>query len=100
MEEIIVPSLQSGQPRPRLIGGDFNSPAGNRTFAALQPSFADAFATVGTGWGNTFRNDWPLLRIDQIWATHDLQPTAARTIKTDYSDHRMVVVDYTLPATH
>ncbi len=98
MEEIIAPSLQSGQPRPRLIGGDFNSPAGNRTFAALQPSFADAFATAGTGWGNTFRNDWPLLRIDQIWATHDLQPTAARTIKTAYSDHRMVVVDYTLPA--
>ena len=99
MEEVIVPSMQSGQPRPRLIGGDFNSPAGNRTFAALQPSFVDAFATVGTGWGNTFRNDWPLLRIDQIWATHDLQPTAARTIKTDYSDHRMVVVDYTLPTT-
>lgn len=92
--DTIARQLLIGEGRPCLIGGDFNSPAGDRTFQTLEKHFDDAFATAGSGWGNTFRNDWPLLRIDQIWATSELRPTGARAIETKHSDHRLVVADY------
>jgi len=94
MADVMARSLEVAGTRPCLLGGDFNSPAGDRTFQTLRPRFTDAFAAAGLGWGNTFRNDWPLLRIDQVWATADLQPVAARAIATRHSDHRLVVVDY------
>jgi len=97
LAEVMMRSLEQAGNRPCLIGGDFNSPAGDRTFETLRPRFADAFAEAGLGWGNTFRNDWPLLRIDQVWATAELQPRAALAVKTRHSDHRMVVVDFDWP---
>jgi endonuclease/exonuclease/phosphatase (EEP) superfamily protein YafD len=95
--DVMLRSLAIAGDRPCLIGGDFNSPAGDRTFQTLRPRFHDAFAEAGLGWGNTFRNDWPVLRIDQIWATSDLKPHAARAVATPHSDHRLVVVDYDWP---
>lgn len=94
MADVMMRSLAFAGDRPCLIGGDFNSPAGDRTFQTLQSRFQDAFAEAGIGWGNTFRNDWPVLRIDQIWATHSLHPHAARAVASQHSDHRLVVVDY------
>lgn len=83
--------------RPCLMGGDFNAPAGDRTFRALRPRFRDAFAEAGLGWGNTFRSDWPIVRIDHLWATPELRPRAARTDASPPSDHRLLVVDYDWP---
>lgn len=92
--DVMLRSLAAAEDRACLIGGDFNSPAGDRTFQTLRPRFRDAFAEAGVGWGNTFRNDWPILRIDQVWATHELVPASARTVASAHSDHRFVVVDY------
>jgi vancomycin resistance protein VanJ len=94
MADVMMRSLAFAGDRPCLIGGDFNSPAGDRTFHTLQSRFLDSFAEAGVGWGNTFRNDWPVLRIDQIWATPTLRPHAARAVASQHSDHRLVVVDY------
>ncbi|MFN0128945.1 MAG: endonuclease/exonuclease/phosphatase family protein [Verrucomicrobiales bacterium] len=97
MADVMLRSLAVAGDRPCLIGGDFNSPAGDRTFQTLRPHFQDAFAEAGLGWGNTFRNDWPVLRIDQVWATPHLRPQAALTVRSDHSDHRLVIVDYHWP---
>ncbi len=81
---------------PIVIGGDFNAPAGDAVFRELMPEFKDAYAAVGAGWGNTFPNKTPLLRIDHIYANALLEPIAARTVETANSDHRMLVVDFAL----
>ncbi|MGK0187875.1 MAG: endonuclease/exonuclease/phosphatase (EEP) superfamily protein YafD, partial [Verrucomicrobiales bacterium] len=76
-------------------GGDFNSPAGDRVYFSLRGNFTDSFYAVGTGWGNTVMNRYPVHRIDQIWASSDaLVPVRSRAVPTEHSDHRMVVSDY------
>jgi len=82
--------------RPCIIGGDFNAPASDITFDHLRRHFRDTFKTAGRGWGNTFHNRFPALRIDQIWATPEIIPLNARVVPTRNSDHRMLVVDLIL----
>ena len=54
----------------------------------------DAFASVGTGWGDTFQRRFPILRIDHIYATRHFTPVRSLTVTTRTSDHRMVVADF------
>lgn len=85
----------AGTSLPALIGGDFNCPAGDSVFQLLERAgYTDAFATAGTGWGNTFPNRLPVLRIDQVWANSRLQPLRSIAVKSENSDHRMVVCDF------
>lgn len=87
-------SAFSSQAAPVIIGGDFNAPAGDAVFRELEPEFTDAFDAVGSGWGNTFPNQSPVLRIDYIFSNPLLTPVHARTVESANSDHRMVVADY------
>ena len=82
-------------PRTRnlICGGDFNAPPGDAIFRLLEPRLYDPFLKAGRGWGKTFHNEWPVLRIDQIWVGHPFRPLAVSAKKTQYSDHRMVVCD-------
>lgn len=84
----------SGFPNtPTLLGGDFNSPASDVVHRQLSRDFLDAFATAGTGWGDTFQRRLPILRIDHIYATRHFTPTRCCAVTTRNSDHRMVVAD-------
>ena len=76
-----------------IIGGDFNSVARDGAFDALPDSLSDAFRISGVGWGGTGANDYPIFRVDQIWASDSLQSQAVVSKKTKHSDHRMVVAD-------
>lgn len=78
---------------PTLVGGDFNCQSGDRALDAMPPDLEDSFYTSGHGWGHTAVNDYPLARIDQIWATRHFKPKEQSVVKTVYSDHRMVVCD-------
>jgi hypothetical protein len=80
--------------RAILIGGDFNAPQGDAIFSVLRPRLQDSFARAGRGWGNTTINEFPALRIDQIWASNALQPRQVRAHQTLNSDHRAVVADF------
>jgi endonuclease/exonuclease/phosphatase (EEP) superfamily protein YafD len=79
---------------PTLLGGDFNSPASDIVHRQLARDFVDAFATAGTGWGNTYHRRFPILRIDLIYATRHFVPVRSRVVETRYSNHRMVVADF------
>lgn len=81
---------------PLVIGGDMNAPPGDRVFRLLQPRLHDAFRTAGRGWGNTIINDFPFLRIDQVWTSPHFAVVSVRGEKTQHSDHRMVVCDLLL----
>ncbi len=79
---------------PTIFGGDFNAPASDIVHRQLARDFVDAFATAGTGWGNTFQRRFPILRIDHIYATRHFTPVRCRVVTTRHSDHRMVVGDF------
>ena len=79
---------------PTLFGGDFNAPAHDIVHRQLARDFADAFATAGTGWGNTYQRRFPILRIDHLYATRHFTPVRCRAVTTRHSDHRMVVADF------
>jgi hypothetical protein len=79
---------------PLVLGGDFNAPPGDAVFRVLPQELSDSFHEAGRGWGGTIINDWPAIRIDQIWHTREIQPRAVIAQKTQFSDHRMVVGEY------
>jgi endonuclease/exonuclease/phosphatase (EEP) superfamily protein YafD len=79
---------------PTLFGGDFNAPASDTVHRHLALDFVDAFATAGTGWGNTYHRRFPILRIDHLYATRHFTPVRCRAVTTRHSDHRMVVADF------
>lgn len=79
---------------PVLFGGDFNACATDVVHHGLRADFLDAFASAGTGWGNTFQRRFPILRIDLIYTSRHFTPVRSRTAITRHSDHRMVVADF------
>jgi endonuclease/exonuclease/phosphatase family metal-dependent hydrolase len=81
---------------PFIIGGDFNAPGGDAIFRLLEPRFHDAFKEAGTGWGDTILNEYPLLRIDQIWLSAHFHAVTTLARRTQNSDHRMVICDVLL----
>lgn len=78
---------------PVIIGGDFNAPQGDAVFRLLRPKLHDAFSEGGIGWGDTIINDFPVLRIDQIWVSGTLDSKIVQARSTQNSDHRMVICD-------
>jgi len=78
---------------PIILGGDFNLPAGDNLFRTLQSRLRDTFRQGGHGWGDTLDNDWPVLRIDQIWCNEHFRAVSVSARHTTNSDHRMVICD-------
>ncbi len=76
-----------------IVGGDFNAPPLDDALSPLRQRLFDTFTEAGRGWGHTETNDYPLFRVDQIWASRSLQAETVTAQKTIHSDHRMVVCD-------
>lgn len=79
-----------------ILAGDFNARQGDAVFRLFKPYLHDAFVKGRCGWGNTMPNEWPMLRIDQVWLSHELRAERVFTVQTVHSDHRMVVADVSL----
>ncbi len=77
-----------------IFGGDFNTPPDPSVQNVLRPWLEDSFDKAGVGWGNTAVNQYPLVRIDQVWHSKELTPVSVRTKATENSDHRMVIADF------
>ena len=81
---------------PTLFGGDFNSPATDVVDDLVQArGLIDAFAAAGTGWGDTYHCQLPVLRIDRLYATRHFTPVRSIAVPI-HSDHRMVVTDFAI----
>lgn len=94
--QTIADYLTSIPPQEHVIlGGDFNAPPGDAAYRSLQPGLRDAFTSAGRGWGATAINDYPVVRIDQIWHSDRLRPAVVRAKKSSSSDHRIVIADFT-----
>ncbi len=79
---------------PQIIGGDFGTPPGDAIFRVLTPNFDDSFKTAGRGWPDTWPKRFPILRIDQLWASEGLKPVSGLVLPSNHSDHRIVMCDY------
>jgi vancomycin resistance protein VanJ len=78
---------------PIILGGDFNLPAGDKLFELLPNRIRDTFRVAGRGWGDTLVDDFPFIRIDQIWCDAHFRSVSTVVRKTVNSDHRMVICD-------
>jgi endonuclease/exonuclease/phosphatase (EEP) superfamily protein YafD len=84
--------------RPIMVGGDCNVPAGDGALESWQPEVRDAFAVAGIGWGCTVLNRIPVHRFDQLWCGQSVEPVSIFAAKSRFSDHRLVVGEFRLPA--
>lgn len=81
-----------------IIGGDFNTPPDwTITYPIADIGMRETFAVHGAGLGGTAVNDYPAVRIDQIWV-RGLEARGTFSVKTVHSDHRMVVAGLSIPA--
>lgn len=81
---------------PLIFGGDFNASPHDAVFRLIDDDWTDAWEKVGRGWGNTFNNRLPSLRIDRLFVSEELRPTKAQVFRTRHSDHRMLVADFAI----
>ena len=79
--------------RPCIIGGDFNTPAGDDSLSQLSLTHRDAFDEAGIGWGNTIVNGITVHRIDQIWINRHFRASRVQAVRSQHSDHALVVGD-------
>lgn len=82
---------------PLIVGGDFNLGGNDALLRRLKPRLHDTFLSAGSGLGNTLINEFPFVRIDQIWINDAVYATQVFVQRTENSDHRMVIADFVLP---
>jgi hypothetical protein len=76
-----------------LLGGDFNIPAQMPSLDPLRGFLQDAWLTADSGWGATMPEDLPLVRIDHLWLSSQIEPISVRVVRLAGSDHQAVVAD-------
>jgi vancomycin resistance protein VanJ len=82
---------------PVIVCGDFNTPPRGRLYSRLTDRWEDAFAVQGLGYGYTYSNKKPLLRIDYIYTGNGARAVHAGIPAARVSDHRPVVAEIALP---
>jgi vancomycin resistance protein VanJ len=83
-------------PAPRLVVGDFNSPAESPMFREYWGDWQNAFSLVGVGLGGTRLNGWIRVRIDHILADDGWTVVRSQLGPVLGSDHAPIVADLRL----
>ncbi|MDF2439137.1 MAG: vancomycin resistance protein VanJ [Abditibacteriota bacterium] len=81
---------------PIVVVGDFNTPPRGHVYAGLASRFHDSWQGAGWGTGDSFRSDWPVVRIDYVWHSRHFQARRAFTAPSQASDHRPLITDLVL----
>lgn len=81
---------------PHVLVGDFNTPLGSVHFDRLPADYTNAFVERGSGLRETWPSTSPVLHLDQAWGDHKVQWHRCVHGWTLRSDHRPVVVDFSL----
>ena len=73
-----------------IVLGDFNTPYESVHFSSLKDHFIHAFTKKGNGFRETWFWNIPLLSLDHIWVSKDLEINKVEKINTFKSDHAML----------
>ncbi len=73
-----------------VVLGDFNVPYESRYLEQIKATYNHAFNEGGNGFMETWMFGFPLLSLDHIWVSEDLQVVKTQKINTRISDHSMV----------
>ena len=92
----VVGRLMAADPRPKILGGDFNAVSTSNVMSVARPYVDDVWDSVGTGAEGTSPNAHKA-RIDHVLYSSPFVPSIARTIESAVSDHRAVGTTLTLP---
>ncbi len=76
---------------PVIIAGDLNSTPNNLVYRRLADGRQDVFRRAGRGWGMTYHNRLPVVRIDFILVGPEWDVVDAYVPRVWLSDHRPVV---------
>lgn len=82
---------------PVVLAGDFNDTPVSYVYRKITNQLLDAFVISGSGFGQTYNEKIPLLRIDYIFHSKTLESNSFQTLKVKYSDHYPLVCNISLP---
>lgn len=84
-------------PHPIIICGDFNDLPYSYTYRKIKGTLTDAFTIKGRGFGRTYNQIIPTLRIDYIfYSQKHFNLKAFQTMKTHLSDHNPIIAHFDL----
>ena len=83
-------------PYPVIVCGDFNDTPVSYTYNKLTRNLNDAFIESGSGIGNTFRGNFPYVRIDYVLYSEPFRSHHYHTEKVNWSDHYPVITSFTM----
>ena len=78
---------------PYIFCADLNSVSSSYVYQQISKNLNDAFMQKGFGWGGTYSNLMPFLRIDVVLMSKELEATKYYSPKLELSDHYPVVTD-------
>lgn len=82
-------------PYPVIICGDFNDLPYSYTYTKIRGNLNDAFVDKGRGFGRTYNQIIPTLRIDHFFYDADeLHIKAFKTPYSKYSDHSPIIANF------
>ena len=85
INELIIKEKQNS-----ILLGDFNIPLESTLLKTIKVNFNNAFVEKGNGFRETWFWNIPLLSLDHIWVSKDLEILKAEKIGTFKSDHAML----------
>lgn len=83
----VIAEHVSSSPYPVILCGDFNDTPASYAYHLISKPLKDAFLETGSGVGATYAGSIPLLRIDYILHSDQLEPFRFSRIPSSYSDH-------------
>jgi endonuclease/exonuclease/phosphatase (EEP) superfamily protein YafD len=89
----MLAGLTSEQPRT-LVMGDFNTPLESVHLASMRAHFTEAMDGPHRGFRETWFYNLPMLSLDHVWLSSDLEPVFTSRRLTLASDHDPVVVNF------
>lgn len=83
----IVQEEINKSPYPVIVCGDFNDTPGSFAYYNISKNLKDSFLESGSGFGQTYNGDLPLMRIDYILHDDFFRATDFHVHHNYYSDH-------------
>ena len=77
----------TSSPHPVVLCGDFNDPPVSYSYQQVSRNLNDAFLSTGFGFGTTYAQTFPFLRIDYVFLDNQITPMNFRIIENYLSDH-------------